>query len=232
MSDVPKEDDQDTPANKPDVPKAKKKPPANEDGLSTKCDVWSKSTRPRVFLVADVSNDDKSSAKSKNSIPSLMSNGIDALTRRKIATWEQKRIQMAACQTYEEFVSIVRSTNIDHHFEIPDGICHAKTSFHIDLTAQHFYPQDGPEHLIPCKCHGDGNCFVRALSNLLFGTEDHYLALCAAAVFETVIHKNYYLDDIYRLSTRLCEKKGFFKRFDFQKKRFLQQKKRFSVPNG
>ena len=35
-----------------------------------------------------------------------------------------------------------------------------------------------------------------------------------------------------RLSTRLCEKKGFFKRFDFQKKRFLQQKKRFSVPNG
>ena len=37
---------------------------------------------------------------------------------------------------------------------------------------------------------------------------------------------------IFRLSTRLCEKKGFFKRFDFQKKRFLQQKKRFSVPNG
>ena len=42
------------------------------------------------------------------------------------------------------------------------------------------------------------------------------------------------LSDYYtnRLSTRLCEKKGFFKRFDFQKKRFLQQKKRFSVPNG
>ena len=38
--------------------------------------------------------------------------------------------------------------------------------------------------------------------------------------------------DMGRLSTRLCEKKGFFKRFDFQKKRFLQQKKRFSVPNG
>ena len=29
-----------------------------------------------------------------------------------------------------------------------------------------------------------------------------------------------------RLSTQLCEKKGFFKRFDFQKKRFLQQKKK------
>ena len=42
----------------------------------------------------------------------------------------------------------------------------------------------------------------------------------------------YFPIDSHRLSTRLCEKKGFFKRFDFQKKRFLQQKKRFSVPNG
>ena len=79
----------------------KKKPPVNEVGLRTKCDVWSKSTRPRVFPVADVANDGKSSAKSKNSIPSLMANGIDALTRRKIATWEQKRIKMADCQNYE-----------------------------------------------------------------------------------------------------------------------------------
>ena len=117
MSDVCKEDDQDTPANKPDVPKTKKKAPANEDGLSTKHDIWSKSTIPRVFPVADVSNDDRT-AKSKNSIPSLMSNGIDAPTRRKTATWEQKGIQMAACKTYEELVSIVRSTNIDHHFEM------------------------------------------------------------------------------------------------------------------
>ena len=103
---------------------------------------------------------------------------------------------MAACKTYEELVSIIRSTNIDHHFKILDGIHHAKTSFHIDLTA-HFYPQDAPEHLIPCKCKGDGNCFMRALSNLLFGTEDHYPALHAAAVFEAVIHKSYYLDNIY-----------------------------------
>ena len=166
------------------------------DGLSTKCDIWSNSTAPRVFPVADVSNEDMT-AKSKNAVPSLMSNGIDAPTRRKIATWKQKRIQMAACKTYEELMSVVRSTNPDHHFEILDGIHHAKANFHIDLTAQHFYPKDAPEHLIPCKCHGDGNCFMRALLNLLFGTEDHYLAAHAAAGFETIIHKSYYLDNIY-----------------------------------
>ena len=179
--DVCKQDNQDTPANRPDVPKTKKKAQANEDGLKIKCDIQSKSTISRVFPVADVSND---------SIPSLMSNGIDAPTRRKIAAWEQKRIQMAACKTYEELVSVVRSTNLDHHFEIPDGIHHTKTSFQIDLTAQHFYPQDAPEHLTTCKCHGNGNCFMRALSNLLFGTEDYHLALCAAAVFEAIIHRS------------------------------------------
>ena len=127
-----------------------------------------------------------------------MSNGIDASTRRRIAAWEQKRLQMEACINYEELVSVVRNTNLEHHFEILDGIRHAKGSFHIDHTAQHFYPQDAPEHLIPCKCHGDGNYFMRALSNLLFGTEDHHLlALRAAAVFEAVIHKSYYLDNIY-----------------------------------
>ena len=74
----------------------------------------------------------------------------------KIATWEQKQIQMAACKTYEELGSIVRRTNIDHHFYIQDSICHTKTSFDIAHTA-----------LVPCKCDSDGNCFMRAVSFLV-----------------------------------------------------------------
>ena len=107
MSDVCKEDDQDTPANKPDVPKTKKKAPANEDGLSTKHDIWSKSTIPRVFPVADVSNDDRT-AKSKNSIPSLMSNGIDAppeerllLGNKKEYKWQLVKLMKNLCLLLE-----------------------------------------------------------------------------------------------------------------------------------
>ena len=37
----------------------------------------------------------------------------------------------------------------------------------------------------------------------------------------------YSLNATIRLSTRLCEKKGFFKRFDFQKKGFATKKKVF-----
>ena len=117
--------------------------------------------------------------------------------RMKIVTWEQKQIQMASCTTYEELESIVQRINIDHHFEIPDNIRHAKTSFEIDYTAQNFYPQDAPQDLIPCKCYGDGNCFMRAVSHVLFGTEDYYLALCAVTEYEAITHKNFYLDNVY-----------------------------------
>ena len=115
----------------------------------------------------------------------------------KIATWEQKQIQMATCKAYEELGSIVRRTNMDHLFEIPDSICHAKTSFKIDHTAQHFYPQSVPQNLVPCKCDGDSNCFMRAVSHVLFGTEDYYLALHAVTAYEAINHKNFYLDNVY-----------------------------------
>ena len=109
-SDVHKENSEDTPATKPDVPKIKQKARANEDGLSTKHDVWNKSAVPRIFPVATSANN--------NATPSPMSNGIYASTRRRIDAWEPKRLQMEACTNYEELVSVVRNTNLEHHFEI------------------------------------------------------------------------------------------------------------------
>ena len=93
----------------------------NESG----CDVWA-----RLSTNVGVSSSTNST--------------LDGLMRMKIATWEQKQIQMASCTTYEELESIVRRINRDHHFEIPDNIHHTKTSFEIDYTAQHFYPQGVP----------------------------------------------------------------------------------------
>ena len=106
-----------------------------------KMDSANKSAVPRIFPVVTSGNN--------NTRPSPMSNGIDASTRR-IAAWEQKRLQMEACINYEDLMSVVRNTNLEHHFKILDGIRHAKGNFHIDCAAQHFYPQDAPEHLIPC----------------------------------------------------------------------------------
>ena len=86
---------------------------------------------------------------------------------------------------------------MDYYFEFPDDVHHAREKFQTDNMAKHFYPTNAPEEMTPCHCHGDGNCFPRAISKLLFGTEEYYLTIHATLVYEAVIHKNYYLDNTY-----------------------------------
>ena len=45
----------------------------------------------------------------------------------------------------------------------------------VDPTAKHFYPPDGPVGYFPIVTGSDGNCLPRALSHLMFGTEDQHL---------------------------------------------------------
>ena len=72
----------------------------------------------------------------------------------------------------------------------------------------HYYPSDVPPHMTPVRCYGDGNCFMRSISKLVFGTESHHLPVRAAIVFEAVIQKNYFLDDTY-LSGEICGANSF-----------------------
>ena len=104
---------------------------------------------------------------------------------------------MSKCKTYEELEDLVKSGNVDHHFELQENIHHTKMKFEVDTVAQHFYPSDGPQELTPCKCNRDGNCFPRCVSKLLFGTKDHHLAIHATLVYEAITHKNFYLDNTY-----------------------------------
>ena len=104
---------------------------------------------------------------------------------------------MAMCKTYQEVEYLVRRINTDHHLEVPDDVHHAREKFQADNMAKHFYPTDAPEETTPCHCHGDGNCFPRAISKFLFETEEYYLTICATLVYEAVFHKNYYLNNTY-----------------------------------
>ena len=116
-------------------------------------------------------------------------------TLLQLSLWEQKQ-DMAMCKTYQEVEHLVSRINMDHHFEVPDDVHHTREKFWTDNIAKHFYPTDAPQEMTPCHCHGDDNCFPRAISKLLFGTEEYCLAICATLVYEAVIHKKYYLDNI------------------------------------
>ena len=54
---------------------------------------------------------------------------------------------MSKCKTYQELEDLVKSVNVDHHFELSENVHHAKMKFEVDTIAQHFYPSDGPQEL-------------------------------------------------------------------------------------
>ena len=47
---------------------------------------------------------------------------------------------------------------------------------------------------LPVKNFGDGNCFAQAISQFLYGTENHHLEVRIRIVLEAVRNKHLYLD--------------------------------------
>ena len=67
----------------------------------------------------------------------------------------------------------------------------------IDYVALHYLPCDASQSFAPIKIIGDGNCFPRTLSYLLFKYQDHYYEMCTRIVYEAHVNKNRYLDNNY-----------------------------------
>ena len=66
-----------------------------------------------------------------------------------------------------------------------------------DPIAMHFFPNDHPLNVVPTHTLGDGNCFPRALSNALFGTQNRHVEIRVRLVFEAVLNEQFYLSNEY-----------------------------------
>ena len=66
-----------------------------------------------------------------------------------------------------------------------------------DPVAMHFFPNDHPPNVVPTQTLGDGNCFPRALSNALFGTQNRHVEIRVRLVFEAVLNEQFYLSNEY-----------------------------------
>ena len=56
-------------------------------------------------------------------------------------------------------------------------------------------PNDANPCLVPMKSFGDGNCFYRSLSLVLFGNEDGHVELRVQSVVELALNEKSYLDE-------------------------------------
>ena len=101
---------------------------------------------------------------------------IESESECEAFSWSQVQEQLLNCKTLPdlEYVAAkikepsLTGTKLHIYFE---------DSNIIDQIAYHFLPPDAPIGYIPVQNYGDKNCFCRAISQLIFGNEDHHLIL-------------------------------------------------------
>ena len=67
----------------------------------------------------------------------------------------------------------------------------------LDYVALHHLPANAPDSFAPIKISGDGNCFPRCLSYLVYGIENNYVEMRIRIVTEGVLNKGHYLQESY-----------------------------------
>ena len=109
--------------------------------------------------------------------------------------WNKVAKELHACHTFEDVVSVVRRyilSNIRLHRKyrqtVHDVICQ---------VAMVFYPSDHPPNHVLNETYGDGNCFFRAVSHALFGTEERHVEICVRIVFEAILNETLHLNSNY-----------------------------------
>ena len=117
--------------------------------------------------------------------------------------WIEKRLsfnaihaQLLACVSFRQLkMTVNRLTHIADQFALPTNTCHiGEQPVVVDDVARCLMPEDAPERYFPVCVKADGNCFPRALSLLLFGTEDHHLELRCRIVMELALNEDLYLN--------------------------------------
>ena len=56
-------------------------------------------------------------------------------------------------------------------------------------------PSDANPHLVPMKTFGDGNCFFRLLSLVIFRNEENDIELRVCSIVELALNEKSYLDE-------------------------------------
>ena len=67
----------------------------------------------------------------------------------------------------------------------------------LDYVALHYLPNDAPDSFAPVTIVGDGNCFPRSVSYMLFHTQSRYNEIRTRIIYESINNMARYLDNAY-----------------------------------
>ena len=76
------------------------------------------------------------------------------------------------CQTYTDLKNVTMATDISCFDAVSMNIQSLQCYDVIDPAATLYLPRDTPKGYIPVSIYGDGNCFQRAVSKEIYGSEE------------------------------------------------------------
>lgn len=115
----------------------------------------------------------------------------------RAVTWGDCISALTACNSFNELYNYMSQN------PLPPLQCAISLNMsqldmdNIDFVALHYSPTDAPERCAPVSIIGDGNCFPRTLSYILFRSQHQHLEMRTRIVYEACLNKNHYLNNDY-----------------------------------
>ena len=85
--------------------------------------------------------------------------------------WAQKVACIGSLSSYNELQEYVNNNPLPNLNDEPNDTIAQEEINNLDMVALHHIPHDAPQRIAPVSVEGDGNCFPRAISYLLYKTE-------------------------------------------------------------
>ena len=82
--------------------------------------------------------------------------------------WAARIACMSALRSYDELVQYVNNNPLPAFNDEPSDAIAQQQINNLDMVVLHHIPPDAPERIAPISAEGDGNCFPRTISYLLY----------------------------------------------------------------
>ena len=111
--------------------------------------------------------------------------------------WLEQIQELSKIVSYRTLQDHIETNPLPHLIFKRDIIMSESDKSNLDFVALHHFPSDVPDSFAPVSVLGDGNCFCRAVSYLLFRNESRHAEIRTRIVYEAVNNMAHYLDKSY-----------------------------------
>ena len=109
--------------------------------------------------------------------------------------FEKAQESLLKAKTWNDFLCASQKINEGSiNFVLPSVLYSSHQHATRDKTLTELMPHDANPHFVPMKSFGDGNCFFRSLSLVIFGNEESHTELQVRSIVELALNEMSYLD--------------------------------------